>query len=241
MTTYTHLNVGNSLPGGAYMALDAFTIPVTTGLVGAFYLAMGADAGAINMADGSAALVVGAPTDPGEGLRLGTGVYIDTGLPETAAMTLIFVGKRGGDNTVGVGWMGTYNGATSIGVGLYANANSTGGIGAVVEKTTGQSDVAVGTSTSVWGFYALSIPASGAASLYNLTGGVSQTQSNTSARAVTGDETILIGALPVGDMGFAGPVDMALALVYSGALTKSQIDAIYAWAQPYCAAVGISV
>lgn len=163
--------------------------------------------------------------------------YIDTRIPESAAVTLLAVFRRT-DTGGGTGIIGSYNGGGNEGAGIY-----TVGAGALiqssVQKTSGGVNQSVAATPDSWTMTSLTVPAAGASKLRNETTGAQSTSSNADARAFTGTDNVYLGGLP--STGFRRNVDVAFGAVWDVALTDGDLASCVAWARAHCAAFGIEV
>ena len=237
--TYNRLNVGADLPDGEYMPLEAFNIPVTLGLTGAFFMADGASIAPINMANGTDGNLYGNASIDDGALILEDRGFIDTGLAETQAASVVMILRKENlaDNA---GYFGNYMGGGGSGLSLYSSA-SVASLAVAVQKTSGPITASIAGTLTDWTMVAVSVPATGAVTVYNLTTAASATHVNTDARAAPNGANLLIGAFPVADGAFRSPVGAALCLVYNRALTALEIGDVGDWARAYAAARGITV
>lgn len=228
MATINLLNIGDevALPGGGYPPVEAFEIPVLSGLKGAYFLNGGAKLARRNFAPGGRdAQIVGPVTEGTNYLVMPAGSYIDTGIPETAACSFMILCKK---PTLGTkaGLIGTYNGGVSVGASLYCDAGVTNPQ-AAIEKVDGQDSTGTAGNLLNWGLIGVTVPATGAAKTYNFTAGNSTVSSNTAARAVTSTETVLIGGLPAA--AFRDTLYVGFALIYEGQLSDAEVALLDDW------------
>lgn len=232
------LNLGDvALPGGGYLSLFGLKIPVTSGLEGAFLLGDGIESCAKNYAEGKAdAKIVGSPVDSGTYTKFGGGAYIDTGVPETAAQTLIAVGRVGAAvpantearflttlSSPGAGSRLYQASKTAINVNAAKN-NAADSLGLLRAADDTMHLVVARTSSS---------------SLLVLN---DKTIGTTASSTVTGlTRTVSPRNFEIGSSPVAASTEMLLAMVYSRVLTDPEVESVTAWARNYAQSKGFSV
>lgn len=232
------LNLGSvTLPGSGYLSLFGLTIPVTAGLEGAFLLGDGVESCVKNYAEGKAdATIIGAPVDGGTYTKFGGGAYIDTGITETAAQTLIAVGRVGTAvpastaahflsslSSPGSGSRLFQASKTAINVNAAKN-NAADSIGLLRANDDTMHVVSARTSSS---------------SLLVLN---DKTLSTAATSAVTGlARTVSARKFEIGSSPVAVSTEMLIAMVYSRVLTDTELDSVVVWARSYAKSKGFSV
>jgi hypothetical protein len=225
--------------------------PVTDGLLGWYNLGGSLAASQKNYAPGgAAAIIAGAPTVEAGALGFGGGVsYLDTGIPETASMTLLCAVQSSDAFTASGSkptFMGNYDGTS--GVILFVNgANGAAPAAAVFgaaaydvsgTPTLGTSNT-FATSLANWNLIALVIEAGVGRRNYNLTqGGTPTITADARPRVLRSGGTIRLGF--AASASFKGNCKMAWAGVYAGARTEAQIQTIYAFEKADLALRGIA-
>jgi len=235
------LNIGNiSLPGDGYPSIFGFKIPVTTGLEGAYLFGDGAGQFSRNYAPGKPnATVIGSPSSgSGYGVFSENG-YLDTGISETADMTIITVAR---DSTGFVdpvpGYVGNNFSIASGGVAIYIGSPTTLRGNAI--KNGAVDYVNVSGDPAVFTAQCLRARSAAASSFTNMTSGSTASSANTTGtRTVDSSNKIWIGRLPANT--FKGINDQVLTLIYSRAISDAELNQIATWLRSYCASKGISV
>ena len=234
--------------------------PVTRGLEGWFCFDTDISRIGLNRAPGKPdATIVGSPTVFSSYARFtGLSHYLNTGINETADMTILVVGKAAnaipagaaatGDATTPM-YCGTFFGPGTIvdgypsttGIGLHHNAPAvqvlTAGRSSGAGLTTSaQAQIAADVPTA-WG---LRVGRTGKDTLNfteNLTTNKSQANPTSTIR-VPSNKTLRIGG---GYMNFAAQVDISQIVIYSVALTDGEINQIATLMRKRAARLGISV
>lgn len=235
------LNIGNiALPGDGYPSIFGFKIPVTDGLEGAYLFGDGVGQFARNYAPGKAnAKVVGSPSS-GSGYAMFSELgYLDTGIAETAEMTIITVARDSSGFVDPVpGYVGNNFSVSAGGVAIYIANTTTLRGNAIKNGAVDYVNVTGDPAT----FIAQCLRArSGAASSFtNMTSGVTASSANTTGtRTIDASNTIWIGRLPA--TAFKGLNDQVATLIYSRAISDSELNQVATWLRSYCASKGISV
>lgn len=231
-------NIGEVvLPGDFYPSIFGFTVPVRDGLEGAYLFGDGVTQIPKNYAqDKPDATVVGA-------LSVGAGYatfnetgYLDTGITETADMTVITVARDStGSADPAPGLIGNFIDATRGGLAISTNG-ATGYRATEVKDSTLRS-IPILAAQENFTIQALRARNLKTSSLKNLTSGDETIGSSTAARTVYSAGTIWIGRIP--NTGFKGFNDQVAALIFSRALTDAELDLVAAWLRGYCASKGI--
>lgn len=232
-----YLNLGATLPGTGYRHIYEFTIPVLTGLEGAFLLGHRGQVWR-NSAPGKAdATVIGATpsTEAGYTTLNGSG-YLQTDIAEEIEMTLIAVTY----DPVGVGkigFIGNFYTAADGGIAMHADADDTVRVNAVRAATPTNSvvDATAGVPNLV-GFRSF---ASATSQLRNYTTGDDAAATSTGSRTVDTSRNIRIGSLPAAAYSTDGK--MGLAMIYSRALSDLEMTNVTDWARAYMDAQGVTV
>lgn len=234
------LNIGNvALPGDGYPSLYGFSIPVLNGLEGAYLFGEGVSQMSRNYAPGKPnATVVGTPVS-GQGFATfsETG-YLNTGIIEGPDMTMITVCRDGtGLSDAAPGYMGnnfsTAGGGMAIVIGNATNLRGTNIRAGALEF--------INVTGNPLNFTAQCLRARNLAptSFDNMSSGVSLSSSSSGVRTLDTTNPILIGRIP--SNAFKGSNDQILAMVYSRAITDTEVSQLTLWAREYCAAKGFSV
>lgn len=235
-TLYTP-NLGNFTPIPSLPPMAGFSIPVRSGLTSARLLGNGLEVAKFEFATGNYTEGVHGPiTEQSGSLLFGDGAYIDSGVAETLAMTIVIACKESVANSVA--FVGNYAGGSNVGVSMYTNASSTV-MSANVGRVEGGGSSSVGSDTAAWGCYALQVPATGAHTLRNLTAGNANSSVATGDRVLNGGGNIRIGgavsAFP------KGGAEINSVLLYNRALTLTEINKLAVWMREYAASCGIAV
>lgn len=233
------LNIGNvTLPGDNYPALLGFSIPILDSLEGAFLLGDGIAQMTRNYAPSKAdAKAVGT-------LRSGAGYaildesgYLNTGIMETAEMTVIAVG-RAPDGTISTNpaFVGNNLNTGTGGFGLFPNATGAQGTsirGGALER--------IQVTSRYQDFTALShrLKATTPNIVNNLSSGESKLGASSAARTLEKTNPILIGRLP--SSAFKTTNEQIVVLIYSKALSDTELATVYAWVRSYAADKGFAV
>lgn len=231
------LNLGVALPGEGYPAMSGFEIPVVAGLSGAYLFGEGGSMLGYNYAPGMPdAVVVGAPAIGAGFASFGPDGYLQTAVAETADMTFFSVGRSLGADGLAplVGNFGS-----SIGLIMYLDVAGRLAIGNAQRTAAGGANLGGEVNIAKFQIYGFRAPAAAASTQKNYSRNATAVSSNATARVVSS-----VGPLRVGRSysPLASQInDQVLALVYSRALTDSEMDSVAAWARKYCASKGINV
>lgn len=199
------------------------------------------------------ARMIGQPTVFATHARFKGGVsYLETLIPETAAMTILVVGKLPGalggtGTTTAAPYVASLSGATANpslpgGVALYhttdttltANANRMNSAGD--GYTTGQANMA--DNPTNWGLRMLRTSSAGGTRVSNLTTGAFANQSLATNRLVT-TVPLRIGGTYAST--FLGETDISHVAIYSDALTDDEVALVAAAMRKRMARLGIAV
>ena len=199
------------------------------------------------------ARMVGQPTVFATHARFKGGVnYLETLIPETAAMTILVVGKvpgplGGSSTTTAAPYIGTLSGATANptlpgGIALYhitdatltGNANRMNAAGD--GYTTGQANMT--DNPTVWGIRMLRTSSAGGTRVANLTTGGFANQSLATNRLVT-TVPLRIGGTYAST--FLGETDISHVAIYSDALTDDEVALVAASMRKRMARLGIVI
>lgn len=237
MALSTYLKMRDaSLPSGGHPPVAGMTIPVLSGLVGAYLTSGGAAMATLNCVSfESDAQVAGSPQDVDRYVRFGAGASVKTPHPETAAATILFIGRKTSSETP-AGAVGAYNlgGEAGDGILLFAPGASWT---LQVKAASGRVLVAFTADVTAWGMYAATVPALGGGyAIRNLTTGVINVSSSTSDRLVTDSKFFELG-----DSKQLWSVDTLGALIYNRVLTGDEIDQLETWGRRYAADFGVTV
>ena len=247
---------GLTLPGSGYPNIADFAVPVlpvTSGLVG-LYLLGGGKASLVtrNFAPGgSPATIVGLPTYNARSMILSQNNCLDTGLPETEAVTFLTVAKP-----IGSGG-GSIN--STIYVGNYREPAAAAGVGASIFSSGASPRVAVSHGSA---------PGTVVTNTFTLTGlvpdqaqvfggictGASGTQKAAWGRGgvlsfdtadVTTTRSLAARTLRVGghyatDGSFTGTHEGYLAAIYNRGLSDSEFTQNYNYLRPFFGTLGIT-
>lgn len=239
MATVNTLNIGNvTLPGSGYPPIGAMSIPVTDGLTGAFLLGSGSNVGATNYAEnGGTVTFVGSPDWQNGYVEVDRLNYIQTSIPETAAMTIIAIAKRkvSGNNTPIVG---NFIDVTNVGVALYVASGTDNPI-ANADRAAGGGTVTVNGNWDAWSLVSLVVPSTGAMTITDHTNGLTANSAATDARVITGGGDIRIGSFY--SVSFPGASQIAAVAVYNKALSPIELTAMEAWASDVGSHYGLTV
>ena len=219
--------------------LSAFNIPVQDGLTYAGIFASGPSLAEKNYAFTGDGVVVGGAITGGNGYcTIPQGCYIDTGIKQTLAISMLAV-FRSPDETDALGIMGDYEGAANPGVAMFVGGAQEDAAQYVIENDAGSTMPTRSlpnpeTDFNLMGFAA---PAVGGATVFTKPG--STTQATEYTRAITTSGNILLGGLP--NAGFQQEIDLALAVLFDREITASEIDQLKAWAVEHMANYGIAI
>lgn len=238
MPVYNRLDVGAPLPAGNYMPLSAFSCPVPAGLVGAWFMANGLEIARTNVVTGADAWMQGDVSVVDGAARIGDRAFMDTGLPETQAASVLLICRKSVP-TGSIGFFGNYLGGFSSGLGLFSSAGGSGTISVSVQKTTGQITAGIGADLLNWAMVAVSVPATGQVRVHNLTAGTAGNHADAEARAAPNASSMWIGGFPSEGGSFRDSADLALALYWNRNLSDAEIGDVGAWARAYAASRGI--
>ncbi len=221
-----------------FPSLDLFQIPARTGLVGAYSFAHGLDMAVRNWADPAApAQQIGAPVEGANFLTLSAAGYYQTQIAETAAMSMMFIGRE--NNADSVGWMGNYASSAAYGVGMYTQAGAAT-VGVISGRDTGSGGGTVASATTGnFGIYSMIAPATGQTRIDNITAGASVLGA-TGNRVVSGPGPLRIGRLYHSTL-YQGAHDQVCALVWSRDLDGTERAQMIGWLRAYAATLGITV
>lgn len=243
------LNLGNIvLPGDNYPSIFGFNIPVTSGLEGAYLFGDGSGQVARNYAPGKAnAAIVGTLAPVGAGFATFSDAgYINTGISETAEMTLITVsrdstgtadpipGYIGNNFSVAGGGTTIISGSPTTLRGSCVKINAT--------LTPPAADVEfISAAGNPATFTAQSFRAKNAAPslMNNLSTGLQVVSTNSGVRVLETNYPIWIGRIPSNS--FKGFNDQVAALVFSRALGDAELALLMTWLRGYCASKGIAI
>lgn len=234
------LNLGDiQLPGDNYLSLFGFNIPVTSGLEGAYLFGDGVSQAPKNYAPGKAnAAVVGSLVAGANFITMSEAGYIDTGIAETADMTILSVFRDStGTSDAQPGFVGNHSTLALGGVALIyssAGANISG------QAIKAQASDFASTPWSMASFTMVAYRPRGSAvsQISNLTTGSSGQSSSTAARTLSA-QPIWIGRIPSNS--FKGLSDQVACLIFSRALSDSEINTLAVWLRAYCASKAINV
>lgn len=216
----------------------AHSLPEIPGLRGAYFMGAGERLALTNLVDrGSVPVKVGNPGWENGYAVLSRVNHIDTGISETAAMTMIVASRRPTANNVG--YIGNYINDDLRGVGIYSLGSQQTVIGMADRGSVGALSVSVAAVTASWGLYSASIPASGAMTMRNHTSGDETVGSQTIPRVVETAGNILIGCLNTNTFGTT--VHIAAALVFNRVLSTSELASAVAWVREAADFSNISV
>lgn len=240
------LNLGSVvLPGDGYPSIHAFQIPEVAGLEGAFFFGDGLSLIGKNFAPGKPdATVKGSPVKGAfGGIELGLNNYIDTGIVDSANMTVISVFRDipATGNTVKSGLIGNNLSLATGGIGMYRNENGLTVSGTsikLVGTTPTLENASVNIVSGAYTLMALRARNLAASTSNNLTSGALANGSLTGARTI-GPNSIWIGRLP--NASFSSTHEQLMAMVFSRALTDVELNLVAAHAKKYCASKGFTV
>ncbi len=233
------LNIGNvMLPGDNYPALLGFSIPILASLEGAFLLGDGIAQMTRNYAPGKAdAKAVGIlRTGSGYAILDETG-YLNTGIMETAEMTAITVG-RAPEGTVSTNpaFLGNNQNTSTGGFAIFPN--SLGAQGTSIRAAALERIQVTGRYQD---FTAVShrLKETTPNIVNNLSSGERVLGASSAARTLERSNPILIGRLP--SNAFKTTNEQVLVLIYSKALSDTELATVYSWIRAYAAEKGIAV
>lgn len=238
MTSYA-LNLGSAvtLPGSGYAKRIMFDLPVRAGLTGAYFFGEGETVALTNWGGSEPNTVVGAPVWHDGYAELDGSNYIQTGVAETAAMTVLAVIKRKTTGT-NVALVGNYGGTGATGVALYV-ASSNDDVDANTGRAGGTSICQATGNVDNWALVSITVPSSGAMTIRDHTTGTSSASAATDARVVNGVGDLRIGSFPSGN--FDQPVNVAAVATYSAALSSDDLNLMVGKLRAYAALHGITV
>ena len=236
------LNLGNIvLPGDNYPSIHGFNIPVTSGLEGAFLFGDGTAQMGRNYAPGKAnATVVGAPVaGAGFGVFSEAG-YLNTGISETAEMTIITVCRdSSGQVDPKPGFIGNHLDIPSGGVAIFTATETTFRGQNVKNSLSDYCNLSATGTVATFTQIAFRVKSNAPSLMTNLTSGVTVSSTSSAARSVDSGNKILIGRIP--SEGFKGLNDQVAALIFSRTITDAELTSIATWLRNYCAVHGITV
>ena len=228
--------IGVSGPG--FLPSAAFSLPDIPGLRGAYILGAGEELALTNLVEGGPVPIrVGSPVWENGYAALSRGNHINTGIAETAAMTLMMVSRR--PTGVNAGFIGNYINDDTKGVGIYSLGSQQTMTVIADRGTAGAIGTSIAAIMASWGLYSASIPAAGAMTMRNHTAGTSAVGTSTAARVVESGGPILIGTLDTAS--FAGSVHIAVAMVLDRVLSAAELAEATAWAREAAAFGEIAV
>ncbi|WP_118138550.1 hypothetical protein [Oceanicella sp. SM1341] len=241
MATSNVFNIGNDvvLPGSGYPSLAAFTIPVTAGLVGAFFLGDGLAMATKNWAAGGAdASVVGAPVEVAGGLQMDSANHLELPIPESLNATVVLCARVPQAN--GAALFGNSTGAANPGLAVYAGAAASNA-SFVVGKAGNTRTFAplTGNDIANGSTLAIRVPATGACKTYDYEAGLSEVAGNADARELNGLGNYRLGAIP--GAGFNEPGFVNSLFVFNQAKSDTQIAALMKHLHDYAVSVGFAV
>jgi len=209
-------------------------IPVVNGLLAAHLLGHGADTAALNLAPGnSRTRIVGSPSFLSGYAELSSDGYLQTDVPETAAMTLLAFGKRKVTATL-ARFISNFATSSSAGVTLGVNASASNIVSVVARDgvgfntaTTSNADSWVAASSII----ATDITTTGK----NYPSPANANSSSAGTRQVNGGGKLRIGA------GYSANAisQMNSALIFNRALNSTEIATLAEWQRQYAAECGI--
>ncbi|RJE81269.1 hypothetical protein [Paracoccus sp. JM45] len=237
MAQMLYLGDDVTLPGNIYPPFSAFQIPARSGLQSALFLGSGLTS---QFGAGGPPSVVGSPTVNANNYQMNGSNYLSEATPETLAMSMLVIARKVTASDA-VGFVGNTPGGSSAptGVAIYSGASTglvqlqSSRVGTPAGQTT-----QVTASTTEWGMYLASIPATGSNTLYNLTTGTSNNSPASEARELNSG-TIRVGNIPHAT--YAGSSRIALSMIWNRALSAAEAGTVGAWARTYAAAIGITV
>lgn len=239
MATVNYLKArAESSASGGLPPVAAYTIPVTSGLIGAWLMTGGPSLLTRNYATGvDQGIITGTPEVIDRTMRFGGNCYMDTLVEESTVRSVLAICKRSPSGNT----MAPF-GSTAIGdggIGMYTPTSSmvlrVGAVGGNVDTT-----VATVNGGLSWGAYAAVIPATGGRyQLHNLTAGVSATSLSTADQLNAGGQTVLMGSLRQTPEGW--DTQMLALLVSTTLWSTEDLALLKAWAKSYAADFGIVV
>lgn len=230
-----------------------FTAPITSGLVGWYWLGGDTTKASANHASltAPAAIQMGTVTHNQGYTAFAANARLQTELPDTAEITMVAVARHptGGPSGVNGSVMGFYgsgqapytgsfgpflafNGPTSV----QAGGGRDNGAGNVSQATV----VTTSTGSATWNVLAMTFGNASPLRIDNLRDGTSNTAANTAARVVNTTRNIIIGSFGLG--GTTGPIDIAAAVIFNRQLTQAEkiaLNAYFRTAMPIRSAGGI--
>lgn len=236
------LNLGSIvLPGDNYPSIHGFNIPVTSGLEGAFLFGDGVAQMGRNYAPGKPdATVVGAPVSgAGFGVFNEFG-YLNTGISETAEMTIITVCRdSSGLVDPKPGFIGNHLDVPLGGVAIFTATETLFRGQNVKNNLSDYCSVSANGTVATFTPLAFRVKNNATSLLTNLTSGAAAGSASSGARTVDSANKILVGRIP--SEGFKGLNDQVAALIYSRAITDAELTSMTVWLRKYCASHGIVV
>lgn len=213
--------------------------PVSRALAGIFILGGSLELSRRNLAPGAAGpgTIVGAPTvEAGYITTASQSHYIDSGIAETNAMTLIVVARApllGSSNRPGL--IGNYLNSPASGAAVYIDGTTGTGFPIGAPKLNVMMGTLVSQSltdpdSSAWGYYEGSVFNGAGTILRERTAGVASAAATTATTRVRNTASnIRIGSMA--HPSFTGNADISLAIIHADTLTTAEAAANYAWAQ----------
>lgn len=230
-----------------------FTAPITSGLVGWYWLGGDAAKASANLVSvtAPAATPAGTMTHYQGYTAFAANAQMRTELPETAEITMIAVARHptGGPSGVNGSVMGNYGVGQapytgSFGPFMALNSASTVQAGGGRDNGAGNVQQLTVTTTTTgsaaWNVIALTFGNASPLRVDNLRDGTSNTTVNTAARVVNTTRNILIGSFGLG--GSTGPMDIAAAAIFNRQLSAAERTLLYTYfrtAMPIRSAGGI--
>jgi hypothetical protein len=203
---------------------------VLAGLVGEYYFGVSSAQSAQNQSGGAAATVSGAPVYSANSAVFGSSDSFDTGIAESANMTLIVIAQRNVSGNPEL-FIGDYNLSDKTGLGIAAYDGTQYVHEAVVNKAPNQNASAALFNPSTFtgsGFVFMGAAFTQTSDVGFVSQAGVQTSPGTDAmsnRVVQTGRTIKVAP---GAGGYSQPVTIAYAAVYNVALTLAQVQQVYA-------------
>lgn len=237
--TIRALDIGAAtLPNLAYPPIEAFNVPVTSGLTGVFFCGDGPNAAGVNWATGNPVSVIGSPAWSDGFATFGGGAYLSLNISEAIEMSALIVVKRN-NPALNAGYLGNWGTSPMGGFAFFSQTGDADLQGVASRTGVPNSTFRVDTNTiDDWTLGAVIIPNSATGRIYNETAGIDSSTAATS-RALGSSTNLFLGTLP--DAGYAGGNSIAMALVFNRAISVPEKNTLAAWARDYAARRGITV
>ncbi|MCE1053433.1 MULTISPECIES: hypothetical protein [Pseudomonas putida group] len=236
------LNLGDVvLPGNNYLSIFGFNIPVKSGLEGAFLFGDGGAQIGRNYAPGKAnAVVVGSPQAMNGYTTFNETGYLESGISETAEMTIIIVCRDStGNADPRPGFIGNHFDIASGGVAIFTASETVFRAQNIKNKLSDYCNLNATDTIATFTPMALRVRNNAPSVMRNMTTGANAASTSSAARTIDAARKIQIGRIP--SDGFKGLNDMMAAIIYSRSITDEELSVLTDWLKGYCLSHGVSV